>query len=112
MKHLTTTVSHIPACPGLYVIGHEEQTLGFACRRKIAYVGQSNNIRRRLGEHYPLTELNTKLRAYLRSNSERGKVWYTTDLEVKDLDEYERKLIRALKPTYNDKHNKKVGSSE
>src|SRR5688572_11280883 len=101
MKHLESTISHLPAAPGLYVIGHEENIEGLETQREYVYVGKTLNMRRRLSEHNHFTELHPVLASYLRRNRHRARIWYTTDIDAKDVDKLERKLIRELKPEYN-----------
>jgi hypothetical protein len=33
MKHVASSVTHIPAAPGLYVVGHEESLVGLELKR-------------------------------------------------------------------------------
>lgn len=101
MKHLTSTIAHLPATPGIYVIGHEESIAGLELRRIYVYVGKTKNMRRRLSEHSHLTELHPELSSYLRENRGKAKIWYTTDIAEEDLDGFERTLVRALKTIYN-----------
>ena len=101
MKNVATTNTHMPAAPGLYVVGHADEYCGLEVGRTYVYVGKTLNLRRRLSEHTHLTELHPELGGYLRQYRGKARVWYTSDIETGEIDTLERKLIRQLKPTYN-----------
>lgn len=101
MKHIASTNAHLPASPGIYAIGHDEQFCGLEIGRTYVYIGKTGNLRRRLSEHTHLTELHPDLGNYLRRNRAKAKIWYTSDVSRSDLDTLERRLIRELKPVYN-----------
>jgi excinuclease UvrABC nuclease subunit len=101
MKQVSSTNAHLPSTPGLYAIGHEEELCGLEIGRTYVYVGKTNNLRRRLNEHTHLTELHPELGSYLRKHWGKVKIWYTSDVSLKELDNLERTLIRELKPEYN-----------
>ncbi len=101
MKHVASANSHLPASPGLYAIGHEETLLGLELQRTYVYIGKTQNMRRRLSEHTHLSELHPDLAGYLRRNRGLVRIWYTTDIDPKDIDGFERRLIRDLNPEFN-----------
>ena len=101
MKHLASANTHLPAAFGLYVIGHDERLIGLELSRTYVYVGKTQNMRRRLSEHTHLSELHPGLAEYLRQNRQRVRIWYTTDIDPKDVDSLERRLIRELEPKFN-----------
>ena len=92
-----------PMCqlvPGLYVIGHNHTYNGLEIGRIYVYVGKTDNLRRRLGEHAPDTEENSGLRKYLRQWIGQAMCWYTI-MDKSALNKGERELIRKLQPCYN-----------
>lgn len=101
MWRMTSTVTHIPSIPGLYAIGHNETIEGLEKERIYVYVGLSNNLNRRFIEHSLANEPKAIIRKYLRENRSKVKFWYTTDVDIKSLRRYEKKLIQKLKPKYN-----------
>ena len=101
MKHIASTNAHLPASPGLYAIGNEDEICGLEIGRIYVYVGKTGNLRRRLSEHTHLTELHPDLGGYLRRYRGKAKIWYTSNVAADDLDTLERRLIRELKPIYN-----------
>jgi hypothetical protein len=52
MKHVASSVTHIPAAPGLYVVGHEESLVGLELKRVYVYVGKTLSMRRRLLDRF------------------------------------------------------------
>ena len=69
-------------------------------RREYVYVGETNNLKRRLGEHLPTTEQNPDLRVHLRRNYESLICWYVpTDAD--QTREVQDELIRMIQPRFN-----------
>lgn len=58
------------------MIGLCETVRGFEINRTCVYVGESKNLRRRLGEHMPDSEQNPRLRRYMQDNSADLVVWF------------------------------------
>ena len=104
MKHLSSSNFHLPALPGLYAIGHEEEVYGLVIFRSYVYVGQTVNLRRRMNEHVPENEMNEPLRKYLRDNFAHAKCWYTIDVDAeRERIRFERALIGKLSLQFNRK---------
>ncbi len=99
----TSSLSNLPAKPGIYVVGHDERFEGLETARTYVYVGQSRNLRRRVEEHTVLKEENPDLREYLRKNQYRAKFWFTTEIGegANSLTRLERRLIRRFDPEFN-----------
>lgn len=102
MKHVSSSNAHVPAQPGLYAIGHDETCLGLEVGRVYVYIGQTDNLRRRLEQHAPVKEKNPGLRKYLQANVGEAKYWFAI-ADKKDLTKMERQLIRRFTPQYNTK---------
>ena len=100
-KHLSTSNVHVPGLPGLYVIRQTKSFLGLPLDSRVLYVGRSLNLRRRLGGHSHLNELNPAVARHLKQDRRNVNVWYTTDVSTANLDAYEKRLIKALEPHYN-----------
>ena len=98
---VTSPVTHIPSVPGIYAIGHDETIIGLEAKRVYVYIGQTNNLQRRFGEHSLKNEPLPYLRRYLRDHLRNAKIWYTAGVSKNSLINLERKLIRALNPKYN-----------
>ena len=101
MKHVSSSNTNVPACPGLYAIGHDETCLGLEVGRVYVYVGQTDNLRRRLEQHSPVTEKKPGLRKYLQDNVSKAKYWYAI-ADEKNLRGMELRLIRRFAPKFND----------
>lgn len=100
VKHISSSTSHLPTLPGLYVIGHCNMYYGLELSREYVYVGKTANLRRRLREHQPSSEQNPGLRDYLRRLLPHARCWYAV-VDRLGLDEAESDLIRELNPLYN-----------
>lgn len=99
---LTTSPTSMPTKPGIYVIGHDETDEGLEKERVYVYIGQTRNLQKRFREHSPRNEPKPGLRDYLRSHLKNAKFWYTTDVQVTELNSLERKLISNFGPEFND----------
>lgn len=99
-KHLSSSNSNVPSSPGVYAIGHTNSFHGLELERIYVYVGESQNLRRRLNEHLPDTERNPELQKYLKRNYSVVNLWYapTDSKEVKRIQD---ELIFELKPQFN-----------
>lgn len=100
VKQLSSSNSHVPALPGIYVIGHTRTYHGLVIARHYAYVGKTDNLRRRLTEHLPANEQNPALRNYIRDLTPGARCWYTM-VDAAKLDRVERELITKLDPKFN-----------
>ena len=100
MKHVSSANTNVPARPGLYAIGHDESCLGLESKRVYVYIGQTDNLRRRLEQHSPRKEKKLGLRKYLQANVGRAKYWYAV-ADEKKLNGMERQLIRQFAPRFN-----------
>ena len=104
-KRLTLPNASIPARPGLYAIGHEDEKacLGLESGRVYVYIGKTKNLRQRLGQHSQLTETKLGLRKYLQNNASKVRCWYAVaDVTPKQLADMELQLIQHFVPKYND----------
>lgn len=102
-KQFDSSSSHVPARPGLYVIGHIQTYRGLEIARKYVYVGKTDNLRRRLREHLPPNEQNVGLRNYLRELTTDARCWYTVfdAADSAQLSSAERALIARINPQFN-----------
>jgi len=99
-KRLSASSATVPDSPGVYAIGHREMYYGLEVRREYVYVGETNNLKRRLGEHLPETEQNPKLQAHLRRNYETLICWYAPT-ETDQTRRVQDELIRMIRPLFN-----------
>jgi excinuclease UvrABC nuclease subunit len=89
----------VPPKGGVYLIVKTERVLGVPMGMVLLYVGKSRNLRRRFSEHTdPLREHN---RALNDQSSSNGLEFWFTVLPPSQLNEAERRAIRALLPTTN-----------
>lgn len=102
-KQFDSSSSHVPARPGLYVIGHIQTYRGLEVAREYVYVGKTDNLRRRLREHLPPNEQNSGLRNYLRELTTDARCWYTVfdAADSAKLNSAERALITRINPRFN-----------
>ena len=103
-KRLTTSLSHVPATSGLYAYGHDNTTcLGLGSDRTYAYIGETEDLRRRLRQHTPRTEAIIGLRKYFVENSSVVRCWYwpLDDVSESTRKRLEQQLIRVFKPIFN-----------
>ena len=98
---LPSAILHAPSAPGIYVIGRREFSFGLPAEPIWAYIGRSDNLKRRLREHLPINEMNSGLRNWLLNTREKIEVWYqqTTAHQSRQL---ERNLVRGLEPLFNE----------
>ena len=99
-KRLSASSSTVPDSPGVYAIGHREMYHDLELRRDYVYVGETNNLKRRLGEHLPETEQNPELRVHLRRNYESLICWYVPT-EANQTRPVQDELIRMIRPRFN-----------
>ena len=76
------TLNDVPECPGVYLL--------FADNGEIIYVGKSNNLRKRLLEHFSSNEKNIHLRLH-----SKYFIWNATDSEF-TAEEMEGKIFDAI----------------
>ena len=88
-KKWTTAIHDLPAKPGIYIICSEKENLASA-----VYVGQSNNIKRRLNNNHP---------AYRKALAEFGTVYMNWEIVPDENSRNYREsfLIGSLEPEYN-----------
>ena len=107
-KFMYTPNMSVPTRPGLYAIGHTDVHVhGLEIQRTYAYIGEAENLKRRLEQHLLPNEQNPDLRKYLLDTKERVRWWYTTtdSLSRNERLAYEQTLIRRIKPACNRKDN-------
>lgn len=103
-KAVTTSLSKVPSTPGLYAYGHETKSLhGLAGGRLYVYIGESDNLKRRLEQHLPANEQNPRLQQYLRENRSIAKCWYCamSDIPGSERKRLEEELIKFFAPQFN-----------
>ena len=103
-KNITTSLSHVPTEPGLYAYGHDAKNLhGLDAGRIYVYVGESDNLRRRLKQHLPINEKNPQLQNYFRKYRSVAKCWYCvmTGVSAETRRGIEDELIKFFKPRFN-----------
>ena len=105
-KRITSSLSRVPPVPGLYAFGWDEKThLGLKGNRKYVYIGQTDNLRRRLEQHLPRRQPNQKLKQFLISHRNEARCWYCplkgnlSFLESRL--ELEKELIQFFHPEIN-----------
>ncbi|MCY4147807.1 MAG: GIY-YIG nuclease family protein [Gammaproteobacteria bacterium] len=109
-KRLTTSLVCVPPKPGLYAFGWDKKShLGLNAQRTYVYIGQTDNLRRRLGQHLPKSEINSKLKKFLIDHRNQGKCWYcplpeTLSSHTSRL-KLEEELIKFFAPAINIKNN-------
>lgn len=69
------------------------------------YIGESDNLKRRLEQHLPANEQKPELRKYLRENPATVKCWYCPmdDASTSSRRKIEAELIRFFAPKFNDR---------
>ena len=100
-KSISSSNSHVPARPGVYAIGHSKAHLGLEMCRVYVYVGRTDNLRRRLGEHTPAEERNPGLKRYLLARHDAVCWFAAIDGCKSEVVSIEADLIGAFKPRYN-----------
>lgn len=105
-KYLSTNMTGVPDKPGLYAYGKVRTVCGLERSRNIVYVGQTDNLYRRLNQHLPGAERNSSLREYLR-NEDNIFCWYCPlELTKKEIRQMEEQMIKSLKPKFNTQHSR------
>lgn len=105
-KAVTTSLSRVPTAPGIYAYGYDAKKLhGLDAERVYVYIGESDNLRRRLEQHLPANEPKSELRKYLRENLAVVKCWYCPmdGVPTSLRREMERELIQFFDPEFNDR---------
>jgi excinuclease UvrABC nuclease subunit len=99
----TALLSGVPARPGVYVIADVLEVASLRVRVEPIYVGKSQNLRRRIGEHLnPWRSHNHLLSRRLTAGPQNTKLetWFQV-LEPNEISRVEKDLIRALQPEAN-----------
>lgn len=105
-KSMKTSCAQVPRKPGVYAIGYVKQYGGLRKFHKYVYIGESGNLRVRLGQHGPQHEPNERLRRYIQKNLENLKCWYRI-LPKDQIKAEQNFLIQKFKPRFNVQHNSK-----
>ena len=91
----------VPDRPGVYMITETKRLYNLPLKIEILYVGKSNNLRRRLGEHLNIHGgRNNKIKQLRLTNSSPLEYWYQ-ELPKNEISTFEKDLIRNLQPEYN-----------
>jgi len=109
-QYLKTSLSSVPPKPGLYAFGWDEKShLGLNAQRRYVYIGQTDNLKRRLMQHQLKSEKNLKLRKFLLEHRKLVRCWYcrlpknfsslTSRLKL------EKELIQFFTPEINIQQN-------
>lgn len=89
----------IPSLAGIYVFADASRVKGFPLAVEPLYVGQASNLRRRFLDHLdPRRSHNEQL--FLAIWSGRLEFWFSK-CSVSELEALERKMIKALSPSFN-----------
>ena len=104
-KSVHTSLSSVLAQPGLYAYGHDEMCHGLEASRVYVYIGETDNLKRRMIQHKPENEQNPELKKYLQDQQD-AKCWYCvlsapSDKNRKDI---EKELIQRFEPKFNTNH--------
>lgn len=103
-KAATTSLSRVPTTPGIYAYGHDAKKLhGLEAGRMYVYIGESDNLRRRLEQHLPANEQNPGLQKYLSENLSVAKCWYCPmdSVSASLRRKIEAELIQFFTPEFN-----------
>ena len=102
-KRINTSLSRVPTLPGLYAFGHDDRAChGLTANRVYVYIGETDNLKRRLGQHLPSNETNSGLRDYLRHNP-LSTCWFCPmeGQSARTRKKLESELIQYFRPKYN-----------
>ena len=83
--------------------GYRDSLHGLELKRVYVYVGETQNLQRRLDEHLPehrSSEPGT-LRAYLRKNYTAAMCWYLPTEASQCMKAVQNELIRKIQPQFN-----------
>ena len=103
-KRVSTPLSSVPPEPGLYAFGHDRKSCrGLTSERVYMYIGESGNLRVRLGQHNRHRETNDQLRAYLTEYNAVAMCWFCPlpRASKKTRVALEKELIRFFDPPIN-----------
>jgi excinuclease UvrABC nuclease subunit len=100
VKSVAAAASAAPPCPGVYILAEVEHQAGYLLRAIPRYVGKSQALGQRLGQHHPRFETHPELRKWLLERPEDVEVAFAT-LALADVDPLEQELIRRLQPKFN-----------
>ena len=105
-RYQNTNMARVPKKSGLYAYGKIRDVCGLEKKRDIVYIGETNDLHRRLWEHTPNKEKNAALHKYLRE--EKGVIcWYCPleNFSKSEIREIERLMIKEFKPKFCTQHN-------
>ncbi len=101
--------------PGVYAIGVISRLEGLPLECEWAYIGMGGNLRARIAQHLPNTEINRTLRAWIQVHYVDIEIWAIATSSEVEADKLETKLIGRLNPRFNTlkrTDNKKMGESD
>ena len=110
-KPVSSSNSAVPAVAGVYAIGHSDTLHDLEIGRTYVYVGETNNLQRRLSEHLPVSEENPGLSEYLVDNYDVAICWYAR-VDAKKTKAVQDDLIVRLRPCFNIAGNQPADSEE
>ena len=102
-KCVKTSLSHVPPKPGLYAFGLERFYCGLEVRRKYVYIGQTDNLKRRLEQHKISRQAKNDLKEFLRNFHNEARCWYCplNNVSKQQRIKLETLLIKKIKPEFN-----------
>ncbi len=102
-KRVNAALSRVPVLPGLYAFGHDRRVRhGLTAERVYVYIGETDNLKRRLAQHLPKNETNAGLKNYLRCNP-MSTCWYCPLVHesASARKTLEAELIQYFRPQFN-----------
>ncbi len=107
IRSLAKAQTSAPTAPGVYAIGVVQSSLDLPTHVSWVYVGSSKKLRKRLGQHTPVTEKNVRLRQWLTLHRAECELWYATTESSAVALRTEKQLIDELQPEFNTQHKRK-----
>lgn len=104
-RWLSSSSNGVPEEFGLYVFGKVEYCRGLESGREYAYIGRTNNLRRRFKEHGPVNEPKAGFRAYMQEHARAMKYWYCL-VPANEIKAEEEFFIQKFRPRFNDLLNR------
>ena len=99
-KRVAPSNSTVPTTPGLYAIGRSDTLHKLEISRMYVYVGETEDLQRRLNEHQPGNEKNPRLQEYSANNDDDTICWFAR-VDAAETRAVQDDLIYRLRPRFN-----------
>lgn len=101
MPSITAAAREAPSSPGVYIFSETKKIASFPFENTWLYIGQSNNLKRRMKEHGPSIEAYFELRDWVVRHLDSIEVWMCSTKTVEKARSLEKHLLQRVDTVFN-----------